>query len=151
MTPTPAILESPSAVDVLASRARGVSPYAAEPRRAAVDLYLDANEGPRPDLDLAAALRSVDADALRRYPSTADLEGLIADRWGVDPDRVLVTAGGDDAIDRLCRACLEPGKELIFPTPSFEMIERSARLAGGSILRVPWGEGGFRWNLFGRG
>ncbi len=54
---------------------------------------------------------------------------------------MIVTAGGDDALDRLMRAMLIEGREIVFPVPSFEMIERYARLAGGTIVEVAWPEG----------
>jgi histidinol-phosphate aminotransferase len=33
---------------------------------------------------------------------------------------------------------LEPGGELLLPVPTFEMLERYSRLAGGTIREVPW-------------
>ncbi len=65
----------------------------------------------------------------------------MAELHGVSPDRVLVTAGADDALDRVCRALLEPGRQGVFPTPGFEMTERYGRLAGGEIVHVAWPEG----------
>jgi histidinol-phosphate aminotransferase len=61
----------------------------------------------------------------------------------VDPRRVLVTAGGDEAIDRICRAYLTSGSELIQPTPTFEMIARYAGLAGANVVSVPWPQGAY--------
>jgi len=125
-----------------ARRVAGVRPYESPSRPAWIDLPLDANEGPasRRGLEAVAALG---ADALRRYPSAAALESRLAERWGVAPERVVVTAGGDDAIDRICRACLEPGRALVTHAPSFEMIVRSARLAGAETRTVDWIDGPF--------
>ena len=50
---------------------------------APVALNLDGNEGIGPE-------------SLRRYPSPAPLEARLAERFGLSPDRVLVTAGGDE-------------------------------------------------------
>jgi histidinol-phosphate aminotransferase len=71
------------------------------------------------------------------------LQAELAVRFGVDAARVLVTAGGDEAIDRACRTCLEPGRELILPTPTFEMIGRYARAAGATVLETPWPGGAY--------
>jgi len=81
--------------------------------------------------------------AARKSPRTTELEARIASIHGVEPARVLVTNGGDDAIDRVCKAFLEPGRTLLTHTPSFEMIARSARLAGGSVREVVWATGQF--------
>jgi histidinol-phosphate aminotransferase len=80
-------------------------------------------------------------DVLRRYPKPGVLEARLAKLHGIEPAQVLVTAGGDDAIDRLCKAVLEVGRELVLPLPGFEMIGRYAELAGGSVRTVAWPDG----------
>lgn len=105
---------------------------------APIDLFLDGNEGAVPSLALYEGLGARGPDLLRRYPSAAALEAAFARRLGVDPARVMVTAGGDEAIDRACRAVLAPGRTLLLPEPTFEMIPRYARLAGAEIVSVPW-------------
>ena len=122
----------------LAERALGRSPYAPPTPEYRIDLHLDANEGSPAPETVIAALSQLTGEDLRRYPDARPLERQIAALLGVDAERVLVCAGGDDAIDRACRACLEPGRELILPTPTFEMIRRSAELAGASVRTVPW-------------
>ena len=124
-----------------ASRLTGLRPYV--PASAGPDdvLRLDANEGaPRSESN---APSRVDVAALCRYPDAAPLERQIAERWRVEPPRVVVTSGGDDAIDRVCRAVLEPGTEALLHTPTFVMIERGVVLAGGALRRVPWIDGDF--------
>ena len=108
-----------------------------------VDLQLASNEGITPDADLLDLLRDAGPDILRRYPSASELEGLLAERLSVDPARVLVTAGADEALDRVCRALLAPGRELVLPMPTFEMLERYAHLAGGRVVGVPWPKGAY--------
>ncbi len=124
-----------------ADRVGDARPYAVPRAGAPIDLHLDGNEGARPPPALldAPALRF--PDALRRYPSPGRLEARLAAQHGLDPAQVIVTAGGDDAIDRLCKACLQPGRRAILPVPSFEMIARYAELAGATVDRVAWPEG----------
>jgi histidinol-phosphate aminotransferase len=38
---------------------------------------------------------------------------------------------------------LEPGRKIVVPVPTFEMIERYATLAGAEVVRVPWPEGNY--------
>ena len=44
---------------------------------------------------------------------------------------VIVTVGGSEAIDLAIRACVEPGDEVIIPTPCFVCYDPCVRLAGG--------------------
>lgn len=106
---------------------------------ASVDVRLDANEGPAMSApELEQLLATIGPESLRRYPDARPLEAQIAGELGIDPARVIVTAGGDEAIDRTCRAYLEPGRNIIFPSPSFEMIRHYAILAGGAVTEIPW-------------
>ena len=101
-------------------------------------LKLDGNEGNPPPRKLLEDLAVADLSRLRDYPDTRPLESEIAERLGVDPARVIVTAGADDALDRVFRAYLRPGRRLILPVPAFEMMYRFAAVVGGEILPVPW-------------
>jgi histidinol-phosphate aminotransferase len=101
-------------------------------------LRLDVNEGPLPPRTLLAGLASADPDLLRRYPEVGALEAALAARLGVPLERVVVTAGADEAIDRACRAFLQPGRVLLVPEPCFDMFDRCGALAGGTLVRVPW-------------
>ncbi|MCA9542830.1 MAG: aminotransferase class I/II-fold pyridoxal phosphate-dependent enzyme [Myxococcales bacterium] len=124
-----------------AARVGDAQPYKVPRAGAPIDLHLDGNEGAKPPASLldAPALRY--PAALRRYPKPAELEVRLADQHGVDPAQIIVTAGGDDAIDRLCKAVLEPGRRALLPLPGFEMIGRYAELAGATVEAVDWPEG----------
>lgn len=126
---------------------QNLSPYAPPRHDPRITLFLDANECPPPPKvpDLPPSQRE---STTRRYPSAAALESLLAERHAIDPSRIIITAGGDEAIDRICRACLDPAAadELILPSPSFEMISRYARLAGANIITPPWFVGQFPLN-----
>jgi histidinol-phosphate aminotransferase len=100
-----------------------------------VDLYLHGNEGAQPP----ESLLGVDLlRLLREYPDTASLGAVIATREGVEPEQVIITAGVDDALDRICRAMLEPGRTLILPEPTFVMFRRFAARAHGEVVSVNW-------------
>ena len=101
-------------------------------------LKLDGNEGNPPPRRLLEDLAVADLSRLRDYPDARPLESEIAERLGMDPARVVVTAGADDALDRVFRAYLRPGRRLILPVPAFEMMYRFAAVVGGEILPVPW-------------
>jgi len=102
-------------------------------------LKLDRNEGALPPAALLGALAALDPQVLRRYSDAAALEAVLSRRCGVAPERVIVTAGADEAIDRVCRAYLGAGRTMLLPEPTFEMFDHFAKLAGGTLARVPWG------------
>ncbi|HVH11238.1 MAG TPA: histidinol-phosphate transaminase [Gemmatimonadales bacterium] len=106
-------------------------------------LRLDSNEGLLPSSAVLAPLAQADPELLRRYPDVSALETALAARVAVAPERLTVTAGADDAIDRACRAFLEPGRGMLVPDPCFDMFERCAALAWGASVQVPWRGGRF--------
>jgi histidinol-phosphate aminotransferase len=106
---------------------------------APIDLWLDANESP----SIFNAIPELSLKSLNRYPSREALETAIATRLGVAKAQVIVTNGGDDGIDRICRAYVGPGKNLVMTSPGFEMIATYARISGGDVQTVPWVDGDF--------
>ncbi len=117
---------------------RAPAPYRRQQTEAGA-LRLDANEGCPPPL--ANQCWPPDPELLRRYPDPSNLESELAERLGVNPDQVLVTAGADDAIDRACRRWLRPGRDMVLTRPTFTMFHRYAQLAGAGTNSVPWWEG----------
>ena len=105
-----------------------------------VDLDLSRNEG-------SPSVTEVDLDTgelatvTSRYPDTTHLTALVADHNGVSPDRILVTAGGDDALLR-CFLANRSGA-VVSTTPSFEMIRRYAAQVETPLIEIPWWDGDF--------
>ncbi|NIA24923.1 MAG: aminotransferase class I/II-fold pyridoxal phosphate-dependent enzyme [Gammaproteobacteria bacterium] len=107
-----------------------------------IDLDLSRNEGQPPSTSLLSHV-SDEARLVSRYPETSALRESIAELHGVDTDRVLVTAGGDDALLRCFLARMGPGRKAVATYPSFEMIPRYAGQVGGRLVEVPWWQGAF--------
>ncbi len=60
-------------------------------------------------------------------------------RFGVeyDPeDNVIVTVGGSEAIDIVLRTILQPGDEVILPTPAYVAYAAIIEMAGGKVVEV---------------
>lgn len=127
----------------LLDRIADLAPYVVDRPPQPIDLWLDANEGSFCDENAFRALRELDADTLRRYPDASELESLVASQFGIDASRVLATAGGDDAIDRLCRATLDESRTLVTHTPGFSMIPLGARKTGARVANIRWDRGPF--------
>lgn len=63
-----------------------------------------------------------------------------ADRFGVDYHpitEILVTNGASEAFDLAVRACLNPGDEVLVPSPGYVMYAPLIQLAGGVPVAVP--------------
>lgn len=116
-----------------------MQPYALRRHQAPIDLDLAGTEGGGPPFDLTGFVPA----SATRYPDASPLRELLATHLGITPDRVLVTAGADDALDRVFRVMLGPGREVILTTPTFEMLPRYAQLSGAAIAAVDWPRGPF--------
>jgi histidinol-phosphate aminotransferase len=104
-------------------------------------LRLDFNEStigcsPR----VLARLRSLDAEALARYPEREPVEHEVADFMGLDAAQVLLTNGVDEAIHLLCSTYLDPGDEAIIVVPTFAMYAIFAQAAGARVVQVRSGD-----------
>lgn len=119
---------------------RDVTAYRVPRHGAPIDLWLASNEGPAPDAAWRAA-QALGELPLERYPRASELEAELAATLGVAPEQVLVTAGADEALDRVCRAYLGPGRDLVLPVPTFEMLHRYPALCGARTHHVDWPEG----------
>jgi histidinol-phosphate aminotransferase len=146
MNPSPTNADDPATGPT--PRSPIATAYRRQPLPPFVDLRLDGNEGPVTCDVLRTALAEVDPEAARRYPSAEALERTLAAQFGVDATQVVVTAGADEALDRIFRAYGGSGRTAVFPEPTFEMIPRYAGLAGCEIVRVPWWDGPFPTDAF---
>ena len=105
-----------------------------------IDLDLSRNEGSPTITEIGLGADEI-AALTSRYPSTTDLREVLAGRHGLGPDRVLVTAGGDDALFRCFLSVA--GSSVVATTPSFEMIRRYTAQLETPLIEVPWWEGDF--------
>lgn len=99
-------------------------------------IYLDANESP---------YESVTADlapGLNRYPDPAcsTLRRALADWLQVEPERLWIGNGSDEALDLLLRTFVEPGERVVICTPTYSMYGISARAHAATVQEVPLDE-----------
>lgn len=111
---------------------RGLAPYKAAIQVAGT-VRLNANEAP---------WRNAGDDfrrPLNRYPEIrpARLRELLANHYGTEPDKLLVTRGSSEAIDLLMRVFCEAGHDnVVTTTPTFSMYEHYAVVQGAELRQV---------------
>ncbi len=107
-------------------------------------LLLDFNERTtEPSPKVKDALKKfIDSGRLQVYPEYGDLEGKIAQYAEVKDGQAIVTNGGDQGIDIVCRAYLDEGDKVIIPFPSFAMHYQSAGIQGAEILEPTYQKDG---------
>ncbi|MCG8375253.1 MAG: aminotransferase class I/II-fold pyridoxal phosphate-dependent enzyme, partial [Chlorobiales bacterium] len=99
-------------------------------------LRLDANENPHgPSPLVAAALARF--EAFGYYPDYRELENAVASYVGAEQENIILTNGGDEAIDLTVRLFIGPGEGVIICPPAFSMYRIYAQAAGGRVLAVP--------------
>ena len=100
-------------------------------------LRLDFNENtvgcsPR----VLARMRTLDVEALARYPDREPVEREVARFLGVDAAQLLLTNGVDEAIHLLCLTYLEAGDEALIVVPTFAMYSIFAKATCARIVEV---------------
>jgi histidinol-phosphate aminotransferase len=107
-----------------------------------VDLDLSRNEGRTRAAELIAKVGDTNR-AVSRYPDVSGVRARLAALHGLDPGQILVTAGGDDALNRCFLALVGSGRNAVTTYPTFEMIPRYAEQRGIDLVEVPWWTGSF--------
>ena len=98
-----------------------------------------------PDYIVAAAVEAARDPRNHRYTPAGGLPELkqaVADKtkrdsgYDVGPSQVLVTNGGKQAVYQAFATLLDPGDEVILPTPYWTTYPEVIRLAGGVVMEV---------------
>ena len=86
-----------------------------------------------------AAIQSLSAADLTRYPERGPIEALAATHLALAPEQVILTNGVDEAIHTLCQAFLDRGDELLLPVPTYTMYEIYASATDANVVHVQAG------------
>ncbi len=100
---------------------------------------LSSNETPLgPSRAAIEAFKSA-ADSLEAYPDGAAsaLRAAIADRYGLDPARIVCGAGSDELLSLLTHAYIGPGDEGLYSEYGFLMYRIAILAAGGTPVVAP--------------
>src|SRR5258708_8304876 len=117
---------------------------AAERRRKAltrVDV-LDLSQTTWPELPhprIVNAITFVARRGLHQYPHLrgTELRNLLAERHGVEPERLVLGNGAAELLSAATRALISPGQQLLTRWPSYPLYPLMARPAHSPALRIP--------------
>ncbi|MBV0923543.1 pyridoxal phosphate-dependent aminotransferase [Halomicroarcula limicola] len=107
----------------------------------AINLGLGQPDFPTPDHAREAAVEAIRAGKADAYTSNKGTESLreaIAEKhardndFDVDPNDVIATSGGSEALHIALEAHVNEGEEVLFPDPGFVSYEALTHLAGGT-------------------
>jgi len=124
----------------------GLRAQAAERRRKALTRVetLDLSQTTWPELahpHIVSAITFTAQRGMQHYPHTrgSELRGVLAERHGVDPARLIVGNGCAELLSAATRAPIAPGQTLITPWPSYPLFPIMARRAHGRPVPVTGG------------
>jgi histidinol-phosphate aminotransferase len=104
---------------------------------------LASNENPIGPSPKALAVLSEVAAALNRYPDGGAhrLRTVLAERWKVHVDQVILGNGSDEILGLLARAFLAPGDEAVMADETFVIYKMEVTAAHGVSVEIPLKEG----------
>ena len=111
-----------------------------------VKLWIGEGDLPTPPFIVEAAHQAMQAGHMR-YTTALGLSRLRealsayhARHWHVDvpSDRFAITAGGMNAVMQAAQALLEPGDEIVIPSPAWPNLAEAVRVTGGVPVAVPY-------------
>jgi histidinol-phosphate aminotransferase len=108
--------------------------------RASGNLMLHLNENHFVDNDaLRSALDGVDGATLARYPEQGNRElcDCLCERYGVQPDEVLIQVGCSALLGELVGAFVEPGTRVVLFRPSWSFYDHLVAARGGIVVECP--------------
>lgn len=127
---------------------------AVRPRRHLADIYrvpveeedrlnfnrLDKNENlvGLPQSIIDEVIAKITPEFLSTYPPTYKIHRRISEKLGIDDDKVMVTAGTDAAIKMAFEAFVGPRDFVVFPNPTFAMVDVYSRLFQAQVKTVAY-------------
>ena len=106
-------------------------------------IKLNTNENPYPPSPkVAEVLREFNCDALKLYPDAManKFRRAAAEVLDVPADWILPGDGSDDLIIMIARAALGPGRNVVYPTPTFPYYLTQGQVEDCRIVEIPAGE-----------
>ncbi len=104
-------------------------------------IKLNTNENPYPPSPrVIEAIRNAANESLRLYPdpTARSVREAAGQRYGVDPDQVLVGNGSDELLALIVRACVDPDDPVAYPYPTYSLYDTLVEIQNGRPQRIPY-------------
>ena len=127
-----------SGIDAIAGYVPGEQPKPGIPI-----IKLNTNENPYPPSPAAIeVLRSLEGESLRRYPDpfANEFRQAVSQVLDVPADWIIVGNGSDDLLNVIIRACVELGRKVVYPIPTYVLYQTLAEVQVAECVEVPYGE-----------
>lgn len=100
---------------------------------------LSANESALGASPKAMAAYADAAGIMERYPdaNAVGIRTALADRYGIEAERILMGIGSDELLSALVRAYAGAGDEVLYPTATFPMYRIYALSTGANVVQAP--------------
>jgi len=110
-----------------------------EPREGLTTYKLSSNENPFPPLPGVVQAAALAAEQMNRYPDmgSTGLYEALADKLGIESDRLALATGSVGLIYQLVQAFCDPGDEVVYAWRSFEAYPIAVTAAGARSVQVP--------------
>ncbi|KZL49214.1 histidinol-phosphate transaminase [Nodularia spumigena CENA596] len=127
-----------SNIDAMASYVPGE-----QPQRGIQVIKLNSNENPYPPSPaVLAVLQNIEGEWLRRYPEPlgGEFRRAASKVLGVPSDWIIVGNGSDEVLNLVIRACTEPGKKVVYPTPTYVLYVTLTQMQAAELVEIPYRE-----------
>jgi histidinol-phosphate aminotransferase len=100
---------------------------------------LSSNESPYPPFPQAIEAMRDSLLTLNEYPdsSSSALSQALSALYGVPCEQIIIGNGSNEIIDDIATACLRPGDNVVFCSPSFVVYRSSALIVGAQCRELP--------------
>lgn len=106
-------------------------------------IKLNTNENPYPPSPKAIeAMKTLDGEMLRRYPDPLSTQAreAAAHVYDVPVDYIMAANGSDEILAYIARACVEPGRKMAYPVPTYLLYPVLGRMQDCDCVEVPYND-----------
>lgn len=102
-------------------------------------ILLNANENPLGPSPLAITAIQDAAGNVNRYPDSSStvLRCKLAERYGLAPENIVLSTGGDNILMTIAHAYLNEGDEVVLSQPAFFSYISTSTIMGARLIQVP--------------
>jgi histidinol-phosphate aminotransferase len=125
-------------IDAMAAYAPGE-----QPKPGSQIIKLNSNENPYPPSPaVLEVLRNFNGEWLRRYPNPfgEEFRQAVSKVLGIPSNWIIVGNGSDELLNVVMRACVEPGRKVVYPTPTYVLYYTLTQMQSAEIVEIPYSE-----------